>query len=74
MLMPASALVNGVSIVQATRVEQVDHFPLELATHDVIFAEGAAAESFTDAWGMGCMWRQSASASPHWRVNRRHNG
>jgi autotransporter passenger strand-loop-strand repeat protein len=47
-LIPARALVNGVSIVQADRVERVDYFHLELETHDVIYAEGAAAESFVD--------------------------
>lgn len=39
------------AIVPAARVEQVDYFHLELATHDVIFAEGAAAESFIDDGG-----------------------
>ncbi len=47
-LVPASALVNGVSIVQLDEVEQVDYFHLELDTHDVLFAEGTPAESFVD--------------------------
>jgi hypothetical protein len=47
-LVPAAALVNGISIVRAEAVEQLDYFHLELDTHDVIYAEGALAESFVD--------------------------
>ncbi len=47
-LIPASCLVNGVSIVQVTWVDQVEYFHLELETHDVIVAEGALSESFLD--------------------------
>ncbi len=48
MLVPAASLINGDSIVQRDTSEQVDYFHLELDTHDVIFAEGAPAESFVD--------------------------
>jgi autotransporter passenger strand-loop-strand repeat protein len=48
MLIPAHALVNGTSIVQATQIEQVEYFHLELDFHDVIVAEGALSESFVD--------------------------
>ena len=46
-LIPAIYLVNGASIVQAMPegVEDIDYFHIELETHEVIFAEGAAAES-----------------------------
>jgi glycosyltransferase involved in cell wall biosynthesis len=47
-LIPAAALVNGISIVQAENVEMVEYFHIELETHDIIIAEGAAAESFVD--------------------------
>jgi Hint domain len=47
-LIEAIDLVNGVSIVQADRVERVDYFHIELDTHDVVIAEGALAESFVD--------------------------
>ena len=47
-LIEAKDLVNGVSIVQADRVEKVEYFHIELETHDVIIAEGALAESFID--------------------------
>jgi autotransporter passenger strand-loop-strand repeat protein len=47
-LIPASALVNGTSIVQVAAVDEVEYFHLELDTHDVILAQGAAAETFVD--------------------------
>ena len=47
-LIEAKDLVNGVSIVQAESVEQVEYFHVELETHDVIIAEGALSESFID--------------------------
>ena len=48
MLIPAIDLVNGTSIVQLTSVESIEYFHIELAEHDVIFAEGAATESYID--------------------------
>jgi len=50
-LIPAWVLVNGASIVQMAAAETVEYFHVELATHDVILAEGAAAESFVDDGG-----------------------
>ncbi len=47
-LVPAAALVNGVSIVRLSACDQIDYFHIEFATHDVIFAEGAPSESFLD--------------------------
>jgi hypothetical protein len=47
-LIEAKNLVNGVSIVQAERVDSVEYIHIELETHDVIIAEGALAESFID--------------------------
>jgi autotransporter passenger strand-loop-strand repeat protein len=47
-LVPSQHLVNGVSIERCTQVESVDYFHIELASHDVIFAEGTPAETFVD--------------------------
>ena len=47
-LVPALALVNGASIIQAETVDQVEYFHLELESHDILLAEGAPAESFLD--------------------------
>ena len=53
-LIEAKDLVNGVSIVQAEKVDKVEYFHVELDSHDVIFAEGAPSESFIndDSRGM----------------------
>ena len=40
--------LNGVSIVQAARIDEVEYFRIELDTHDIIFAEGALSETFVD--------------------------
>ncbi len=47
-LIEAKDLVNGVSIVQAERVDKVEYFHIELETHDIIIAEGGPSESFID--------------------------
>ncbi len=47
-LIEARHLVNGVSVVQAAKVAQVEYFHIELDSHDVIVAEGALSESFVD--------------------------
>ena len=45
-LIPASALVNGLSVTQVEDIEQIDYFHILLDRHDVVWAEGAAAESY----------------------------
>jgi autotransporter passenger strand-loop-strand repeat protein len=47
-LIEARDLINGVSIIQADRVERVDYVHVELDAHDIIIAEGAWSESFVD--------------------------
>ena len=47
-LIEAKDLINGVSIVQAAHVDKVEYFHIELDSHDIILAEGAASESFID--------------------------
>jgi hypothetical protein len=48
MLIEVSALINGRTIVRdaVADKEVLEYFHLELPTHDVIFAEGAASETF----------------------------
>jgi hypothetical protein len=48
MLLPAEALVNGVSIVRDDPTGDVTYFHIELDTHDIILAEGAPSETFVD--------------------------
>jgi Hint domain len=47
-LIPAKYLVNGVSITQCApeKAEIIDYMHIELFAHDVIYAEGATAETF----------------------------
>ncbi len=52
-LVPADMLVNGVSIVQETARDNITYLHLELASHDVLVAEGAASESFVDCDSRG---------------------
>jgi hypothetical protein len=47
-LIEAKDLVNGISIVQAERVDSVEYLHIELESHDVIIAEGALSESYVD--------------------------
>ncbi len=48
-LIQAGALVNGSSIVREANVpETFTYYHVELATHELLLAEGAAAESFVD--------------------------
>jgi hypothetical protein len=46
-LIPVKYLINGVSIAQAVpnSLQQIEYFHIELETHEVIFAEGAAVET-----------------------------
>jgi hypothetical protein len=46
-LIPAVDLINGTSIVQTMPegLEQISYYHIELASHEVIFAEGAAVET-----------------------------
>lgn len=52
-LVHAARLVNGVSIIQPPRVDEVIYYHIELENHEVIFAENCPAETF-----MGEYFRQ----------------
>jgi hypothetical protein len=52
-LVHAARLVNGVSIIQLPRVDEVIYYHIELDNHEVIFAENCPAETF-----MGEYFRQ----------------
>lgn len=47
-LIPVKYLVNGVSVILSDpgETEMIEYFRIELHTHEIVFAEGAAAESF----------------------------
>lgn len=48
MLIPAAALVNGVSVVKADRLDAIEYWHVELDAHDVLLAENAPSESYID--------------------------
>ncbi len=52
-LVQAKDLVNGVSIRQSTTARRVTYFHVELECHDILFAEGAPAESYLDTGHRG---------------------
>jgi hypothetical protein len=52
-LYPAQVLINGTSITQVRTMEEIRYFHVELDTHDVLIAEGAASESFVDDHSRG---------------------
>jgi hypothetical protein len=47
-MVPAAALVNGVSILRDETPGDVTYFHVELEGHAAIYAEGAASETFVD--------------------------
>ncbi|WP_198373479.1 Hint domain-containing protein, partial [Roseomonas rosulenta] len=47
-LVPAAALLDGVGILRDAAARRVRYFHVELDAHDVLLAEGAAAESWLD--------------------------
>lgn len=47
-LIPARALVNGVTVVKADALDSIEYWHVELESHDVLLAEGAPSESYID--------------------------
>src|SRR5215831_12921388 len=47
-LVSSEHLINGLTILQAKAVDQVEYFHLEFEEHEVILAEGAPAESYVE--------------------------
>jgi hypothetical protein len=53
MLVPARALANGVSIATKRPKGMIEYYHIELAEHDVIYAEGVTAETYVDCGNRG---------------------
>ena len=52
-LIPARALVDGVTVTVADEIEAPHYVHVELETHDVVLAEGMPAESWLDSGNRG---------------------
>ncbi len=52
-LAPARLLVNGITIRQVENIDRLEYFHIELASHDVILADCAPAETFVDCDNRG---------------------
>jgi autotransporter passenger strand-loop-strand repeat protein len=72
-LVPAGLLVNGASIRRCPDMPEIRYIHIELASHDVIFAENAATETFVDCDSRNIFQNAAefaqlypADASPGW--------
>ncbi len=63
-LIPVRHLVNGMSIRQEA-VAEVTYFHVELPTHDVIFADGLAVESYLDTGNRAAFANAGAVVAAH---------
>ena len=63
LLIPAIQLVDGAGIVQERDCGEVEYIHIELERHDVIWAEGAASETFLDDGSRGMFQNADDAAS-----------
>jgi hypothetical protein len=63
-LIPAKALLNGFTVRQLKRTH-VTYYHVELPTHAVIFAEGAAAESYLESGNRGAFENGGGAVKLH---------
>ena len=63
-LMPVSALIDGVSIAQV-ETEKVEYWHVELDAHDIVLAEGLPAESYLDCGNRPCFANGGAFVVAH---------
>jgi hypothetical protein len=64
-LVPARELINGRGIYPDQDAKLVRYYHVELVTHDVLVAEGAAAESFLDTGHRGVFDNSNAPLELH---------
>ena len=64
LLVPAGELVNGSTITIDRRRSRVDYLHIELASHNVVWAENAASETFVDDDSRGTFHNAAEYAGP----------
>ncbi len=64
MLVPVRYLLNGATVASRT-VERITYYHVELARHDVLLAEGLAAESFLDTGNRGAFVNGGGAVMAH---------
>ena len=65
MLIPVKLLRNDATIVRETGCRAVTYFHVELDTHDILLAEGLAAESYIDTGNRGIFQNAGSSVDLH---------
>lgn len=65
LLIPARLLVNGASIVAETDCRAVTYYHVELDRHDILLAEGAAAETYLDTGNRAMFENGGQPVRPH---------
>jgi hypothetical protein len=69
-LVPAKLLRNGVSITRDITYRRVTYYHIELDVHDILLAEGLAAESYLDTGNRGMFANLGLPLLPHpWLEN-----
>ena len=64
-LVPANALVNGITIRRSAPGGDVHYYHVELDSHDILVAEGAASESFVDDDSRGVFHNAAEGMARH---------
>jgi hypothetical protein len=72
-LIPVGRLVNGATIRREEACRSVTYFHVELETHDVLLAEGLAAESYLDTGNRGMFENADAPLMLHPDLSARND-
>ena len=63
-LIPVRYLLNGATVVQEARPGRIAYYHVELDRHDILLAEGTAAESYLDTGNRGAFTEGAGATQP----------